>query len=208
MPYTATLSLATSFNGSGYNCNTSVTAEQGWNVSFTLGPAKAGTLTTRTDANTGTLTMADAGHGITTGARLDLYWDGGLRYGITVGSVSGVTVPIDLGGGDDLPVVDTAITAMVPEAGTASITGANVVLLVAGSNCTGASSQVVYTQSDDTLIAAYEIAADLQATPPWFDGSGFTNPVTGVTLGKVYMSHGDSTASVSWTVRSSVGYNN
>lgn len=85
--------------------------------------AKVGELTTRTDNETGTLTM-DTGHGITTGARLDLYWadgDGagtpGSRRGITVGTVSGNTVPIgadNSGSGDNLPLVNTAITAMIP----------------------------------------------------------------------------------------------
>lgn len=80
-------------------------------------PAAAGTLTTRTDNQTGTLTMSDAGHGITTGAVIDLYWEGGARYGITVGTVSGTSVPIgadDSGHGNNLPVATTPITAMIP----------------------------------------------------------------------------------------------
>ncbi len=79
----------------------------------TFGVAKIGQLTTRTDSNTGILTMA-ASHGITTAARLDVYWSGGARYGMTVGTVSINTVPIDLGGGDNLPDVNTAVTAMIP----------------------------------------------------------------------------------------------
>lgn len=71
-----------------------------------------GQLTTRTDAETGTITMDD-GHGITTGMIVDLYWDGGYRYGVTVGTVSSNSVPIgadDSGAGDDLP---TNLTELV-----------------------------------------------------------------------------------------------
>jgi hypothetical protein len=79
---------------------------------ITLPAGKAGALSTRSDTNTGTLTLA-ADHGITTGQKIDLYWDGGSRYNVTVGTVSGVSVPIDLGSGDDLPAQSTEVIACV-----------------------------------------------------------------------------------------------
>ena len=75
--------------------------------------ASPGELTLRTDDNTGTITMNDAGHGITTGAKVDVYWAGGVQYNVTVGTVSGASVPIDLGSGDDLPSEDTAVVVSV-----------------------------------------------------------------------------------------------
>lgn len=74
----------------------------------TLPAAKAGTLTTRTSASVGTLTMS-GGHGITTGMTVDLYWDGGSRYQVLVGTVSGNSVPFTIGTGFDLPAQDTAV---------------------------------------------------------------------------------------------------
>lgn len=69
----------------------------------------AGELTTRTNDTEGTVTLAD-GHGITTGLEVDLYWDGGIRYGVTVGTVAGNAVPLtDTGSGDDLPIAETEI---------------------------------------------------------------------------------------------------
>lgn len=73
-----------------------------------LAVGKAGTLTTRTDANTGTITLA-ADHGITTGQIVDVYWATGMKFNVTVGTVSGTSVPIDLGSGDDLPSTSTAV---------------------------------------------------------------------------------------------------
>ena len=60
--------------------------------------AKAGTLTTRTEDDTGEATLG-AGHGITTGAIVDIYWSGGRRYGVTVGTVAGNVVPFGAPGG-------------------------------------------------------------------------------------------------------------
>jgi hypothetical protein len=77
------------------------------------GTARTGVLTARTDFDTGTITMDDSGHGITTGQTLAVWWstfgDGQIR-GMTVGTVSGKSVPIDGGTGSPLPDVGTAVT--------------------------------------------------------------------------------------------------
>jgi hypothetical protein len=67
----------------------------------TLPKGKAGSLTTRTDDNTGVATLG-ASHGIVTSDVVDVYWSGGRRYGMTT-TVSGNDVTIDGGTGDDLP---------------------------------------------------------------------------------------------------------
>lgn len=158
-----------------------------------IGPAKAGTLTTRTDANTGTLTMS-GGHGITTGQRLDLYWAvagvRGYRRGITVGTVATNSVPIDLGAGDDLPPAATAITAMVPHVETVTVTGDNI-NGIAFSSSVGP-FQVTLTAADGTT-EQFTRRYDTNNAYGWVKGNGETNPLAGVTLGKVYYSHGDTT---------------
>ena len=76
---------------------------------YTLPTARAGTLSTRTDDDTGVLTVA-SGHGITTADTVDVYWSGGVRYGMTVTATAATTIDINLGAGDVLPAQDTAIT--------------------------------------------------------------------------------------------------
>lgn len=80
---------------------------------ITLPVGKAGELTTRTDADTGTITMVDADHGITTGMIVDIHWTVAgvdyVQYGVTVGTVSGTSVPFDAGAGDDLPVLNSDV---------------------------------------------------------------------------------------------------
>ena len=82
-----------------------------------LRAAKAGTLTTRTNDTQGRVTFPSANHGITTGARIDIYWQGGHRRGVTVGTVeSGATwAPFSGGTGDNLPSTSTALTVAIPE---------------------------------------------------------------------------------------------
>lgn len=72
-----------------------------------------GSLTTRTDDDTGVVTLS-TGHGIETADVVDVYWSGGMRYGMTA-TVSGVEITVDGGAGDNLPAEDTAITAVVEQ---------------------------------------------------------------------------------------------
>lgn len=177
----------------------------------TLAAAQPGTLSTRTSGTAGTLTMTSSGHGITTGARLDIYWPttttapintAGVAYGATVGTVSGTSVPFTLATGDALPLVTTAITAMVPTSVTCSVTGANAVAV--GGGCDTAAFVAAFTQSNDTAIC--HVRRTGAGGEAWLSGQTLssTNPVTGVTVGKIYVSHGDSTGSN--TVKGLIAY--
>jgi len=70
----------------------------------------AGELTTRTSDTIGTATMDAAGHGITTGMTVSIFWSGGRRYNVTVGTVAGTSVPFSGGSGDNLPSTSTGLT--------------------------------------------------------------------------------------------------
>ena len=72
--------------------------------------AQTGPLSTRTDDNTGVATLS-AGHGILTNDVVDVYWDGGIRFGM-VATVSGNAVSLEGGAGDNLPAQDTACTVV------------------------------------------------------------------------------------------------
>jgi len=69
-----------------------------------------GTLTTRTDDNTGVATVQSS-HSIQTADVVDVYWSGGVRYGMDA-TVSGNTITVDGGAGDNLPTQDTAVTVV------------------------------------------------------------------------------------------------
>lgn len=105
------LSIAVSVGGLGENISQTVTrtADGGDVRAPTVPHGYAGTLTTHTSSTQGTATLGD-GHGITTGMRVDVYWSGGRRLGMTVGTVSGDSVPLTSSGtGDNLPIATTAL---------------------------------------------------------------------------------------------------
>jgi hypothetical protein len=108
-----TLTYSLSVSGGGITIQKSMTRTGSGTIAVqeTLPAAKAGTLSTRTDNDTGVATLG-ASHGITDGMIVDVHWSGGVRYGMTVGTVSGTSVPIDLGSGDNLPAQATAITVV------------------------------------------------------------------------------------------------
>lgn len=195
MPFTMTINESASVLGLTFPTKTTVTADGNVSKAPTVAAAKTGTLTTRTDANTGELTMA-ASHGITTGARLDLYWTGGSRRGITVGTVATNAVPIDLGSGDDLPADETVITAMVPTEEAFAVSGSTVSAIALYSDQAG---QIVFCLTDDTEVAAYTVGGAVggEQSVFWTADRNATNPLAGAAVTKVYFSHGTSTTSAS-----------
>lgn len=172
-------------------------------VEDTLAAAKAGDLTTRTDDNTGTLTM-DSGHGITTGSLLDVYWEGGCRRGMTVGTVATNSVPIDGGNGDNLPVVNTEITAMVPVVHNLLIDGDNVLGFAFYGQRRAAIDFLETASAYGFGVDVEEDNSDLSGGYIWDSASGVTNPLAGLDVVEVRMSHGDSGASR--TVRVAIVY--
>lgn len=77
---------------------------------LTVPAAKAGSLTTRTDNDTGIVTVA-SGHGILDTDVVDLYDSAGqlLRKDMDVTAVTSTTISVDGGSGDNLPIVSTAV---------------------------------------------------------------------------------------------------
>lgn len=162
-------------------------ARQAFDV--TLPAAKAGTLSTRTSDTAGTLTMG-AGHGITTGIKIDIYWDGGRAYNATVGTVDGNSVPFTLASGDVMPAQDTAITASAQTSIDLAVTGDN--LAAIGASC-----------GEDCCLGFYasstrELSVSMPGGEPWFwaSGCGFTNPLAGITVTSAKASQGGTSAAV------------
>lgn len=177
------ISISGAVAGVSFNGNLARTADGGSGYDPTIPAAKSGTLSTRTDNDTGTLTLA-SGHGITTGATIDLYWDGGRRYNVTVGTVSGTSVPIDLGAGDNLPAQGTAVTATLQTGVDVDFDGDLLQLIIA--RCTNKGIILFYESSSVAVVV------DLAANEPYLWASGWqgANPFAGVVVDEVKMSQG------------------
>ena len=72
--------------------------------------AQTGTLSTRTDDDTGVATLS-TGHGIQNADVCDVYWATGVRYGMTA-TVATNEVTLNGGAGDNLPAQSTPVTVV------------------------------------------------------------------------------------------------
>ena len=159
-----------------------------------LPAGKAGTLTTRTDDDTGVATLG-AGHGVTTDDTVDVYWDGGLRYGMSVTVVDGVLVTIDLGAGDNLPTQDTALV-VTPRVEIDTDFDGDLLKMIAAS--TDKRAHVEFLTEADVSIHAVELV-DSEGWC-WIKDQGVSNPLTGDPVGKAQASCGVATAGTILTV--------
>jgi len=190
MAYQLRVRESISLGGNSAASQSTVTADGLAGTTATVGPAKTGQLTARTDADTGTLTMT-GGHGITTGVRLDVYWEGGSRRGMTVGTVATNSVPIDAGAGDDLPANLTSITACVPHEEAVAVVGDDVVAIEYYASRRG--TIVVADGSDAEITATIDgLGNGNERSQLWFETRDPANPVASETVAKVFFSCGDS----------------
>lgn len=196
MSYTAVIAKNISIDGTTVLTQDTITSDNKVGSSPASVPiAKEGALTTRTSDTVGTLTM-DASHGITTGVLIDIFWSGGSRYGVTVGTVATNEVPITSGTGDALPADETDITAMLSLANQENfvLDGDDAVCIVLKSNVP---SYVRFIASDGTTVhLTVELEADDSTTTKYvylWDGTG-TNPLAGVDVSFIGFTHGSTTA--------------
>lgn len=189
-----TLNYSVSITGVGGSITQSVprTADAGSIREISLPVGKAGVLTTRSDDNTGTITMADGGHGIGTGAKVDVYWSGGVQYDVTAGTVAGTSVPIDLGAGDNLPAETTPVVVSVRTEINAHIDGDELALLAIkqryASNLESARSHVDFQDDEDDEIA--ELNLEANGVQVFDIEGGSANPFTGDPIVKAFASNG------------------
>ena len=168
----------------------------------TLNAAKAGVLTTRTDDNTGTLTMT-TGHGITTGQIVDIFWSGGVQRTVTVGTVSVDSVPFDLGIGDNLPIAMTAVTVCVQKAINLAIDGDNAdfvaVILETVDKSLRTAANVQFLDAAADVIAEIDLVTNVPQV--WDIEGGSANPFTGDPITNLKATQGNSTSTEIYTLK-------
>lgn len=110
----ATFTYGVSVSGGGLSIAKSIarTGDHPNTYEITLPVGTAGTLSTRTDDDTGVVTAA--GHTLLVGDKVNVFWSGGKRYGMTVSAVAGNDVTVgtgagETGSGDVFPAATTAV---------------------------------------------------------------------------------------------------
>jgi len=204
MTVSATVQKTRSLGGKAYNESRTLTNDGQVGKEVSVPAAKTGNLTTRTDANTGELTMA-ASHGITTGARIAIFWTvggvPGCRRGVTVGTVATNAVPIDNGYGDDLPADESAITACVEVEEAIAIDGDNYNALFAYGDAQGSIS---LCGADGVEDFGHHFPLGQQSYE-WYTNCGVANPIVGDVITKVFFANGSSAAAKTFRVGALVG---
>lgn len=169
----------------------SIDGDNGVTSNPTVAVAKVGELTTRTDNDTGVITM-ESGHGFVTSDKLDVFWDGGSRRQMTA-TVATNAVTVDGGTGDVLPALNTDVTVMKPHEEAFEIDGDEVISIQAYAPARG---YIYLTLGDDTIVLTIKL--DDGETYYWFDDSAannpimITNPVAGSQIMKAKFTHDDS----------------
>lgn len=199
------ITLTQSISGGGISIQTlPVVRENSGPIGLedTLDAAKVGQLTTRTDDTTGTLTMS-SGHGITTAAVIDLYWTGGVRYGVVVGTVATNSVPISGGSGDNLPTNMTAVTAVVQKSINLAIDGDNAdiiaIVLETVDKSLRTAGHVQLRDAANAEVAEIDLVANVPQV--WDLAGGSANPFTGNPITNLKASQGNSTATETFTLK-------
>lgn len=180
-----TASQEASLMGVTFSMDQSVNSDNGGIGQPTVTAAQAGTLTTRTDNDTGVVTATvGTGHGIVTGNKVDVYWEGGSRRNMAA-TVAGAAITLDGGAGDNLPAVNAAVTFKKPDSESH---------VFEGDDCTGIGvkspdypATVVFRESDGTEILAVELDAGEDYV--WSSNSAVTNPLAGASVDHITYSH-------------------
>lgn len=180
---TATITNRASCLGKTFEKDVSVASDGAVVNDPTLGAAKTGTLTTRTDNDTGTVTMA-SGHGFATSDKIDLYWTGGSRTRMTA-TVTGDSVVLDGGTGDNLPIATTAVTAMKPQNEAFAVGYAVMQALLC--SCT-VPATVTFLDGSAAVVATVRITTT--ADYIWDSANGADNPFGTTDVATAALSHG------------------
>lgn len=201
----ATVTFAQSISGGGVTIQTQPiirTNSGAISLEDTLSAAKTGTLTTRTDNNTGTLTMT-AGHGLTDGQIVDIYWTGGVQRSVTVGTVATNSVPIDGGIGDNLPIATTSVTVVVQKSINLAIDGDNTkilaIVLETTTKSLATAGNVQFLDSGSAVIAEIDLVTN--APQVWDIEGGSANPFTGNPITALKASQANSTTTETYTLK-------
>lgn len=165
MAYSATYDRVISVNGVMVQERATQSCDNAKGCSVALSAAIAGTLTTRTDNDTGVVTVA-SGHGITASDTVIVTWESAgvryNRYNVDVTGVTSTTISIDLGAGTNLPSSSTAVTIVIQRTedcnlGSVQFTDLKALLFK------GSGDYILVIETDDsgTEYHAYTVDADV-----------------------------------------------
>jgi hypothetical protein len=171
---TGTVTSSAAAGGVTFSSVLTVTASGVISFEETLPAGKSGTLSTRTDNDTGVVTVS-AGHSVTTSDIVDVYWStypDTMRYGMSVTETADTSISINAGSGANLPASATSVI-VTPRVNCAiGVDGDDVDLALF--HCDQRAS-IDMTDSGGTSIAQVELTGNRHWA--WAEGD-YTNPLS------------------------------
>ena len=162
----------------------------------TLAVAEAGSMT---GASVFTTTAATS---IETGFVVDLYWSGGVRYGMTA-TVAGQAITLASGAGDALPAESTSLVITVADRVELDVAIAGDQVCLASFSAISAECSASFTEVD--LAEDFGRTVCAGCVWKWYQGNSEVNPLAGKAITNVIVSQGSTTAG---SVQVAVQYNN
>lgn len=193
MPFTATQNTTVTIAGITTAGTITRTASGSASQDTTLATAKTGTLSVRTDNDTGTITL-DPNHGLTTGT-YDVYWTvggvNGARYGMTA-TITTNSAAIDAGTGDNLPIATSPVVLAPRVTLDMDFSGSLVKAIAINLGTTGIvqRGRVDFQNNAGTSLIAFTLNGGEPFT--YITGDGTTNQFDTLAVGKVIASQSSS----------------
>lgn len=199
---TGTINVVASIAGLSIQASRTRTASGQISHEVSVPAAAAGSLKTRTGDDEGVFTLS--GHSLAVNDIIDVYWDGGLRYGMKVTAISGDDVTAGglsgPGAGDVLPDEGTALTAGEQTPVDTDFDGDKLEMILIVST---ARSHFDFQDSGGASLEAQELTA---GEPwDWCTNIGVLNPLAGNPVDTLMLSSGDSSGPA--TVKVALIYN-
>jgi hypothetical protein len=180
----------TSLTVAGLTISSSIEREQESSdrIALDVPAGLAGSLTTRTDDNTGVVTLA-SGHGILTDDVVSIFWAGGFASAATVSGSTATTVTFDVDSGDTLPIATTSVVVSKKATHELLLNGDSLDMFAIKNTqrCC-----IAFLDDESAAALTYEIAE--REGRFWVSGMGFVNPLAGESIESVSISNGSTTA--------------
>jgi hypothetical protein len=181
-----------SIGGSSFTEQKTLSGSLSMYQEFQVQVAQPGVVASGGTTTSGSLTMTNTTHGISTADRVDVYWSGASLIGAVVGTVAGTTVPVSGGtyiGAAALPANTTAVKVCKCQQGPFSMTGNNLVALVnsVGGVMVAGDLATFCFQNGSSVVYTLQVGPGV--ADPWYSGNGHTNPLAGVTPTQIFYSH-------------------
>lgn len=161
---------------------------------MTVAAAIAGELTTRTDNDTGVVTVA-SGHGILDTDTVDLYDEDGalLRKDVDVTAVSATTISINAGSGDNLPAANEVVNVAKQQTLNCNIDGDAIQIIGVILEVPGATSEgrALFEDAAGDDIADLTLVANKSQIS--HVAAGASNPFAGDPITVARISNGNTT---------------